>query len=161
MLPTLVACEQQLPLPDRSPSVLVTTTTLKQPNGAPVNVHVVNMANLAIDRANRYQRLLNTLSKEQQKAHRLAFQLLCQTATPTQRDQERLAQMLGFRNRAESEELLTQTRWEYTLLQQEDPAYFALSKAEQLAIYQAINTSNRLNGGPTFVRPTGSPAEAR
>lgn len=127
---------------------------IKQPNGKPVNIHLVNMINSTIDIANHYRIRINKLSKaEQQEDQKEIIKLKSQPESSA--NNERIAILMGFKNLSEFEKLSRYHDSEKLLLQQEDPEYFKLSTQDQTTTTERILSHHRRNGDHYFVQPNG------
>ncbi|HET9505559.1 MAG TPA: hypothetical protein VFO93_18595 [Hymenobacter sp.] len=157
---SLAACErpQAVAPAERSTTALLTETKLTQPNGRPINVHLVNTVNLNTEVANHYMRLMNSLSAAQQQAREATLADLQARPDSTRATREQLARLFGFASLEEQTALDQKWQLENQLAHQEDPAFYRMSKLEQLAVYKLIIEHNRRTGGPTVIPLPGAPA---
>jgi Zn-dependent protease with chaperone function len=150
----LAACEHPLAKqPTRPPAtVLLTKSTLIQPNGRPINVHRINKFNLGIELGNRYTMVLNALPEEEQRARKKEIAALTAKHDFSFANQEKLAKLHGFDSYAEHRVFMDKMWDEGVLANQEDPEFYQqLTEREQRAVEAVIYAHNRRTGGPTYV----------
>ena len=163
----LVACEHQQAsqpnmqashpnMSNMSPIVaLLTKTTLKQPNGRPINVHLLNIVNLSVEPVNRYMWRLHSLPEEQRQATRTAVDSLIARRDSSRVTQEQLAKLTGFASLEEKTVYDKKLYNEHKLLRLEDPGFFQMSKQDQLAVHNFIRDYNRRTNGPSITPQPG------
>jgi hypothetical protein len=156
----LEACEHPLAEQPTTPppTVLLTKSTLLQPNGRPINVHRINKFNLGIELVNRYTMVLNALPVEEQRDRKEEIKTLTAKHDFSFANQEKLAKLHGFASYAEREVFMEKMWDEGVLANQEDPEFYQeLTEREQRAVEDVIYAHNRRTGGPTYIPLTYNP----
>jgi hypothetical protein len=156
----LAACEH--PLAERPttppPTVLLTKSTLLQPNGQPINVHRINKFNLGIELGNRYTMVLNALPEEEQRARKEEIKELTAKHDFSFSNQEKLAKLYGFASYAEREVFMEKMWDEGVLANQEDPEFYQkMTEREQREVEAVIYAHNKRTDGPTYIPLTYNP----
>jgi Zn-dependent protease with chaperone function len=151
----LVACERPQALAPTTPptTVLLTKTTLKQPNGRPINVHLLNFINLCTESTNHYMLRMQSLSEEQRLANSAKIDSLVARRDSSRTTQEQLAKLQGFASLKERRALDERTFSEHRLLRLEDPGFFKMSAQDQRAAHKFASDYIRRTGGPSVVPP--------
>jgi Zn-dependent protease with chaperone function len=156
----LAACEHPLVEQPTTPppTVLLTKSTLVQPNGRPINVHRINKLNLRIEFSNHSTLAMNALSEDKQRARRSEIKELLAKHDCSFDTQEQLAELSGFDSYAEYRTLMDKMWDEGVLANQEDPEFFQkLTEREQREVEAVIYAHNKRTGGPTYIPLTYNP----
>jgi len=141
---------------DITRQALAELSVLRQPNGKLINQHFVKMIDLGISSVNKYTTLLNSLSKEEQKARQAEVANLLKLHASDGKAENAFL-LMGYSTIAEYRAFENQYAEEKHLLNLEDPDFKNLSREDLKTIINAIHAHHRRNGYHDFVRFAGAP----